>query len=280
MPDDARKEYRDAVDAAASDLMAELPPMDLMRVILRRHFRPSGCPCLHTTPCSDQCSCAHRGMSAGCRRCASYGSTEQRRAAAERLARIIDEHELALIQAAADDASPMLLATPPGWEDDVGWEAARDAVVNELATCDLDARVAERALDSHVLPVIKDATARLRAAEARAVAAEKRAERWRRAAKLHRVQSIASDHLLAESAGRYERHRQANEQLDDIERRVAVAAAEGEVARLRAMLVGLIDEEPCRPDEAGFCDEHGRWDCQIQAARKYLADSGRGERKS
>jgi hypothetical protein len=51
---------------------------------------PSGCPCCYTTPCKKQCTCAHPYMSGGCDRCASYGSLEQRKAAAERLAKIID----------------------------------------------------------------------------------------------------------------------------------------------------------------------------------------------
>lgn len=50
----------------------------------------SGCPCLYTTPCSPQCTCAHPMMSAGCSRCAKYGSLEQRRATARRLATILD----------------------------------------------------------------------------------------------------------------------------------------------------------------------------------------------
>jgi hypothetical protein len=41
------------------------------------------CPCKHTTPCSDQCSCTHPGSSAGCRRCCAYGSPEQQKAKAE-----------------------------------------------------------------------------------------------------------------------------------------------------------------------------------------------------
>lgn len=47
----------------------------------------NGCPCLLITPCHAQCSCAHRGMSAGCRYCASYGSLDQRKARAEQIAR-------------------------------------------------------------------------------------------------------------------------------------------------------------------------------------------------
>lgn len=51
------------------------------------------CPCLHTTPCTTQCTCINAFMSAGCLRCCSYGSDEQRRAAAEHIARAIDSYE-------------------------------------------------------------------------------------------------------------------------------------------------------------------------------------------
>lgn len=55
----------------------------------------SGCPCLYTTPCQDMCTCAGPLYSAGCRRCATYGSLEQRTGMAVRLARIIDERNAA-----------------------------------------------------------------------------------------------------------------------------------------------------------------------------------------
>lgn len=42
----------------------------------------NGCPCLVTDPCDSQCSCANGFLSAGCRRCARYGSLEQRKRAA------------------------------------------------------------------------------------------------------------------------------------------------------------------------------------------------------
>ena len=56
-----------------------------------------GCPCKHTTPCSDSCTCADGMRSGGCRRCASYGSDEQRKQNAEHLARILDEHADAVL---------------------------------------------------------------------------------------------------------------------------------------------------------------------------------------
>lgn len=44
------------------------------------------CPCLHTTPCDPDCTCVRFDSSRGCDRCCSYGSPDQQRAAAERIA--------------------------------------------------------------------------------------------------------------------------------------------------------------------------------------------------
>lgn len=52
--------------------------------------RDAACPCLHTTPCHERCTCVTPLSSSGCRRCCSYGSAEQRAAAAETLAKFID----------------------------------------------------------------------------------------------------------------------------------------------------------------------------------------------
>ena len=48
------------------------------------------CPCNYVEPCSPNCTCANPVMSGGCLRCCSYGSLDQRKAAAKRLAYIID----------------------------------------------------------------------------------------------------------------------------------------------------------------------------------------------
>ena len=45
----------------------------------------SGCPCTLVEPCSPRCTCANPHYSGGCSRCATYGSKEQRIAAAKRL---------------------------------------------------------------------------------------------------------------------------------------------------------------------------------------------------
>lgn len=46
-----------------------------------------GCPCELVKPCIENCSCARPYMSAGCQRCARYGSLSQRTEAAKYLAK-------------------------------------------------------------------------------------------------------------------------------------------------------------------------------------------------
>lgn len=46
----------------------------------------SGCPCLYVEPCNPRCTCVNGSSSVGCGRCARYGSLEQRRRKATRLA--------------------------------------------------------------------------------------------------------------------------------------------------------------------------------------------------
>ena len=48
------------------------------------------CPCLHTTPCDERCSCVNPFSSFGCRRCCTYGSKEQQKKTAEYLVKKID----------------------------------------------------------------------------------------------------------------------------------------------------------------------------------------------
>jgi hypothetical protein len=52
-----------------------------------------GCPCKHVTPCHERCTCVTPFSSSGCRRCCKYGSVEQQRSAAERIAAAVDEAE-------------------------------------------------------------------------------------------------------------------------------------------------------------------------------------------
>lgn len=69
-------------------------------------LRNDSCPCAHTTPCHDRCTCVNPISSSGCRRCCSYGSDEQQRAAAERLAALEVRAQEAC--AATIDASELL----------------------------------------------------------------------------------------------------------------------------------------------------------------------------
>jgi len=58
------------------------------------------CPCLHTTPCHDHCTCVRLASNSerpyelyvrSCSRCCTYGSPEQQRSAAERIAAALDQ---------------------------------------------------------------------------------------------------------------------------------------------------------------------------------------------
>lgn len=60
---------------------------DLMpRIEKLERITHQACPCLHTTPCHDRCTCINGWSSSGCMRCCSYGSKEQRKVMAEHLA--------------------------------------------------------------------------------------------------------------------------------------------------------------------------------------------------
>jgi len=52
-----------------------------------------GCPCLHTSPCHSNCTCANPHLSGGCFRCAKYGNEDQQKNMAKHLAKIIDESQ-------------------------------------------------------------------------------------------------------------------------------------------------------------------------------------------
>ncbi len=71
-------------------------------------MRAGACPCLHTTPCHESCTCASPLSSSGCSRCCTYGSPEQQRAMAEQLVAATTNVAPILlnaaIQAAVDDA--------------------------------------------------------------------------------------------------------------------------------------------------------------------------------
>lgn len=50
-----------------------------------------GCPCHHTEPCHPRCTCVQPFSSHGCARCCRYGSPEQQKRKAERLASLSGE---------------------------------------------------------------------------------------------------------------------------------------------------------------------------------------------
>lgn len=104
------------------------------------------CPCLHTTPCHESCTCVSPLSSRGCSRCCTYGSPDQQRAAAERLAAKAD---------ALDDVDRI--------------REQRDEAMRQLGQWQLDLeRVAGRAADS-VVAYLKELV-RLRPIAAAAIA--------------------------------------------------------------------------------------------------------------
>lgn len=74
----------DAVNA----LPAHLTEIKELRSLVQQlmEIGQNACPCMHTTPCHERCTCVVPFSSSGCRRCCVYGSDDQRKAAAVRLA--------------------------------------------------------------------------------------------------------------------------------------------------------------------------------------------------
>lgn len=64
------------------------------------------CACAYTTPCHATCTCVSPVSSSGCARCCSYGSIEQRREAAKRIALAIPPR-----------AYPMVHVPKQTWKD-------------------------------------------------------------------------------------------------------------------------------------------------------------------
>lgn len=67
--------------------IAACSPATILALIaeLRSARDRKACPCQHTTPCHERCSCVMPLSSSGCVMCCSYGSAEQQRAAADQL---------------------------------------------------------------------------------------------------------------------------------------------------------------------------------------------------
>ena len=67
-----------------------------VEIIIGRKYKlikMKSCPCHHTTSCHPDCTCINGASSRGCARCCSYGSKDQQKKAAERIADAIDEYE-------------------------------------------------------------------------------------------------------------------------------------------------------------------------------------------
>ena len=79
-----------AEEKRAAGCTREQAAAELKDMLMAPLYRPEGCPCCYTTPCSSRCTCANPVLSGGCRRCATYGSLEQRQAAAKHIAAILD----------------------------------------------------------------------------------------------------------------------------------------------------------------------------------------------
>lgn len=104
----------------------------------------SACPCKHTAPCSDSCTCVDPLSSSGCLRCCSYGSPEQRKAQAERLAACEEARaltgDLRGYTMTADEiralAEQCLLWEPKDWTDPACLRCAERAFVLARALLD------------------------------------------------------------------------------------------------------------------------------------------------
>ena len=102
---------------------------------LRGEMERRACPCLHTTPCHPDCTCANPLMSRGCERCCTYGSPEQQKAAAERLAALTAD--LARVTGERDAAASSLMAIAQWTEDDGDMNSLRAYARNRslVAAC-------------------------------------------------------------------------------------------------------------------------------------------------
>lgn len=85
-PDALRTAVNGCIDVAYSVWKEIGEPLAVASSQTQEPPRHEACPCLHTTPCHPNCTCVVSVSSRGCARCCSYGSKEQQRTAAERLA--------------------------------------------------------------------------------------------------------------------------------------------------------------------------------------------------
>lgn len=76
-------------------------------------LKEKACPCLHTDPCSDRCTCVEPGSSRGCSRCCTYGSEEQQAARAKRLAELIDDAKYSSYSQPSDEVMEVGVLSSP-----------------------------------------------------------------------------------------------------------------------------------------------------------------------
>ena len=83
-----------------------------------------GCPCCYVEPCKANCTCRNPLSSAGCSRCCSYGSEEQRLRHATALAQQEGEHRRykELLGQALDVMPSKLVPVPGGKWMDREWQ--------------------------------------------------------------------------------------------------------------------------------------------------------------
>ena len=110
----------------------------------------SACPCKHTAPCSDRCTCVDPLSSSGCLRCCSYGSPEQRKAQAERLSGTTLEAARSILAAACrcgSGAHPRRCDAHPNRYDRHVWELNMEVQQGDRIEVETEARTAEAIAD-------------------------------------------------------------------------------------------------------------------------------------
>ena len=80
------REELDRAEQRVAELRRGIATQAAEIVAPRARAAAKSCPCEIVEPCEKMCSCARPYMSGGCSRCCKYGSAEQQRVAAERLA--------------------------------------------------------------------------------------------------------------------------------------------------------------------------------------------------
>lgn len=110
-----------------------------LMVSIGKEKEANGCPCLYVEPCNSQCTCAMPMMSYGCRRCARYGSLEQRGKMAEVIAEKLDgtENKVAKIMEERDKLvnvvkSLIAPAATHGWRFGVGVQGYAEKILREI----------------------------------------------------------------------------------------------------------------------------------------------------